>query len=316
MQNIPQDNYIELKVNRDFGDIITTYFEFLKTNIRKFTNVFLNYNGIFLVILLIVSYLLVSGFIGLITAESNNFIGSSSAPDETYVIYLISGGILFFLTFIIVAIMNFSLSSAYMIRYEDEKGQSFDKNSVWVYVKDNLGKTVLFILLVMALYVGVMIVSLILAFIPLIGMFIQYIITYFLAAWVGVSFFCMIQENKGVTDAMGEGWSLVIKNFWKSVGVNFILGLLNGILMLVVLTIPGILIGIYTFHVVENNVEVGESIVPTVIYTLGTCCFLIAAVYAQCLSQFVNGILYYTLHEKAYNINTRSKIDQIGTFDQ
>ncbi|QLG46422.1 hypothetical protein [Costertonia aggregata] len=316
MQNTPKNNYIELKVNRDFGDIITTYFEFFKINIKKFTNIFLSYNGIFLVVFLIISYLLVSGFIGLITDENNSFFTGTGSSDETYWVYIAAGGLLLFFTFIIVAVFNFSLSSSYMVRYEERKGQGFEKTDVWALVKENLGNTIVFILLLILLYIGLMILSVILAFIPLIGMFAQYIITYFLAAWAGVSFICMIQEKKGVTDAMGEGWNLVTKNFWKSVGVNFILGLLNGILMLIVLTIPGILIGIYTFHVVENNVAVSESVVPTIIYTLGTCVFLILGAYAQCLSQFVNGILYYALHEKAYNINTRSKIDQIGTFEQ
>ena len=141
----------------------------------------------------------------------------------------------------------------------------------------------------------------------------QYIVQFFVAAWIGVSFFALLHDkNKGVTEAYGEGWNLVMKNFWKSVGVNFILGLLNGILLMVVLMIPGILVGIYSYHVVENNVDVGASIVPTIVYTLATCAFLIVFVYAQCLSQFVNGILYYSLHEKEYNTNTRSKIEEIG----
>jgi hypothetical protein len=76
--------------------------------------------------------------------------------------------------------------------------------------------------------------------------------------------------------------------------------------------IPGVIVGLYTFHVVENNVDVDAGIIPTVIYTLGTCLILIVGVFGQCLSQFVNGILYYSLHEKAYNTNTRSKIAQIG----
>ena len=122
----------------------------------------------------------------------------------------------------------------------------------------------------------------------------------------------MLQNKKGVTDSLGEGWNLVTKNFWKSVGVNFVLGLLLGILMMIALIIPGVIIGIYTFHIVENNVDYSTSIVSTIIYTLGTCLFLIIAIYGQCLSQFVNGILYYALHEKTYNVNTRSKIEQIG----
>ena len=67
-----------------------------------------------------------------------------------------------------------------------------------------------------------------------------------------------------------------------------------------------------TFGLVENNVDVTGSVISMVIYTLALCLVLVASVYAQCLSQFVNGILYYALHEKTYNVNTRSKIEEIG----
>ncbi|WP_411031757.1 hypothetical protein [Spongiimicrobium sp. 3-5] len=315
MQNKPFNKYIELKINRDFGDIITTYFDFIKQNLKKFTNIFLSYNGIFLIGLLIVSYLLVSGFIGMITAQSNSLYVDTSGSEETYLIYMGIGGLLFLVIFIMVAILNYSLAASYMIKYESEKGNRFDKKQVWDLFKEKLGSIFVFILLLILAFIGYFIVSFILIFIPLLGMLVQYLLQFFILAWFGVSFFCLLQENKGVVEAFGEGWSLVKSNFWKSVGVNFILGLLNGVLLMVVLTIPGILIGFYTFHVVQNEVDLGASIIPTIIYTLGTCVVLIIMVYGQCLSQFINGILYYALHEKTYNTNTRSKIEQIGNLD-
>ncbi|MEM9000112.1 MAG: hypothetical protein AAGB24_07590 [Bacteroidota bacterium] len=309
-----QKNYIELRINRDFGDIITAYFDFFKQNIKKFTNTFLSYNGIFLIGLLITSYLLVSGFIGLIAHESSYGYasGTPAALDEKYTIYLVVGGILFFFIFIMVALLNYSLASSYMIRYEATKSSDFDKKEVWAYTKQRFGSILLFVLLLIPIYLVFIVVSIIFAIIPLIGIFAQYIIQFFITAWLGVSFFCMLQENRGVTDALGEGWNLVSKNFWKSVGVNFVMGLLLGVLLMLALIIPGVIIGVYTFHVVENNVDYASSIVAIVVYTLGTCLFLIIGVYGQCLSQFVNGFLYYTLHEKTYNLNTRSKIEQIG----
>ncbi len=308
-----EKKYIELQINRDFGDIITTYFDFFKQNIKKFTNVFISYNGIFLVGLLIASYLLVSGFIGLIAYESQGGGFGTNAPIDTkYSIYLIAGGIIFFIIFLLVAVLNYSLASSYMIRYEESKGSDFDKKSVWEHTKSRLGSTILFIILLVLIFIAFMIVAIILAFIPLLGLFAQYIIQYFIMSWLGVSFFAMLRDNKGVTEALGEGWKLVTGNFWKAVGVNFIMGLLLSILLFLALTIPGVLIGIYTFHVVQNNVDFASSIVATVIYTLGTCLILIISVYGQCLTQFVNGILYYSLHEKTYNLNTRSKIEQIG----
>jgi len=306
-------NYIPLRINRDFGDIITTYFDFFKQNIKKFTNVFLSYNGIFLIGLLIASYLLVSGFIGFIAYENSySFGGSRGDLDEKYTIFMIVGGILFFLIFIMVMVLNYSLASAYMISYEDKKGNTFEKKVVWQFIKGQFGSIFVFILLMIPIYIAFIIASFIFAIIPFIGMLAQYILQFFINSWLGVSFYDMLQNKKGVTEGLGEGWNLVTKNFWKSVGVNFVLGLLLGILIFIALIVPGIIIGIYTFHVVENNVDYTTSIVSTIIYTLGTALVLIIALYGQCLSQFANGILYYALHEKTYNIYTRSKIDQIG----
>ncbi|WP_340156943.1 hypothetical protein [uncultured Maribacter sp.] len=311
-----KDNYIPLKVNREFGGIISAYFDFFKQNIKSFTNVFLSYNGVFLIGLLITSYLLVSGFIGMIAHESGQSPFSDNlAAEEEYYVYLGIGGFLFFVIFLGVAFLNYSLSTSYMIKYEETKDSNVDKKEVWQYAKSQFGNILLFVLLLIPIYLVYFIVAIILAIIPLLGFFAQYIVQFFLTAWIGVSFFDMLQNKKSVTDALGEGWKLVTGSFWKSIGVNFILGLLLGLLLMIVLIIPGIIIGVYTFHVVENDVDYTNSIVSTIVYTLGLSIFLIIAVYGQCLSQFINGILYYALHEKTYNENTRARIEQIGQND-
>ena len=308
-----KENYIPLRINRDFGGIISVYFDFFKANIKKFTNVFISYNGIFLIGLLIASYLLVSGFMGFISSDSLlNGYDAEVDSEFTYGVYLVAGGLLFFVIFLAIAALNYSLATSYMIHYVASQGNAFDKQVVWEYIKSQFGNIILFILLLIPIYLVYFIGAIILAIIPLIGIFIQYILQFFVSAWVGVSFFDMLQHKKGVTEALGEGWKLVSQNFWKAVGVNFILGLLLGILMLITFIVPGVLVGAYTFHVVENNVDYTNSVFSTVIYTLATCMFLIIAVYGQCLSQFVNGILYYALHEKTYNEGTRAAIEQIG----
>ncbi|WP_430424637.1 hypothetical protein [Maribacter litoralis] len=311
-----KNNYIPLKVNREFGGIISVYFDFFKQNIKNFTNVFISYNGIFLIGLLITSYLLVSGFIGMIAQESGQSpFAENIGNEQEYFIYLGIGGFLFFVIFLGVAFLNYSLSTSYMIKYVETKDSNVDKKDVWQYAKSQFGNVLLFVLLLIPIYMVYFIIAVILAIIPLLGFFAQYIVQFFLTAWVGVSFFDMLANKKGVTEALGEGWKLVTASFWKSIGVNFILGLLLGLLLMVALIIPGIIIGVYTFHVVENDVDYTNSIVSTIVYTLGLSIFLIIAVYGQCLSQFINGILYYALHEKTYNENTRARIEQIGQND-
>jgi len=311
------NKYIELRVNREFGDILSVYFEFIRQNLKKFTNVFLGYNGVFLIALLICSYLMVSGFIGMITHGSDTY-GMEAGHWGNYgQIWFFIGAVgLYLLVMLVVVCFNYALSSFYLECYQGAKGQDFSNREVWRHCRDNMGKTLLFILLLVPIFLGVFIVAMIFILIPILGMFAQYILQFFVTAWIGVSFFAMISQKLGVIESFREGWRLVFANFWRSVGVNFILGLLNGLLMMVILIAPGIILGIYTFHVVENNVDVANSVVATIVYTLGLCSLLVFMVYAQCLSQMVNGILYYALHEKTYNLNARSKIDQIGRTEQ
>jgi len=312
------EQYIELRVNRDFGDILSVYFDFLRKNLKKFTNVFLSYNGIFIIGLLICSYLLVTGFVGMISMSDGGYGVGTENPSgsNSHWVYILIGGVFYGLIMMAVLCLNYGLCASYLHLYEQSKGRDFHRREVWAHNRDNLGKTLLFILLLIPLFIGVFIVAVVFAIIPILGLFAQYIVQFFVTAWIGVSFFAMISQKMTVGDGFSEGWRLVSGNFWKSVGVNFILGLLNGILLMVILMVPGIIIGIYTYHVVANNVDVGSSVLATSLYTLFLCIFMVMTVYAQCLSQFVNGILFYALHEKAYNSNTRSKIEQIGQADR
>ncbi len=304
-----KNDYIELKQHRDVGAIITVFFDFLKQNIKNFTNIFINYNGIFILLFLGISYLMVTGGIGLIKGNENEL---DWMTNSTSLAYLGIGGILFFMTLVVMAGLNYSLSTAYLIQYEKEKTLSPVKGEVWKIVKDNSGNILIYILLLIILYLGFSIISLILAIIPILGMIIQYIIQFGFTAWVGVSFAAMMSENSSPSDGLGEGWKLVKENFWQAVGVNFILGILLSILVIVLLMIPGGLIGFYTYNIVESGVDISQSPVAKIVYTIGLSFFLILLAYIQSLSQFINGILYYSLHEKAYNTNTRNKIDQIG----
>lgn len=302
------ENYIELKQRRDVGEIVSTYFDFLKQNIKSITNIFISYNGIFIFLLLGASYLLVTGFIGIFNAES----GFENSNMSEATIYIGLGVILFFGVFITIAALNYSLASAYMIQYDKKQQIIKNRKEVWAIVKNNSSNIIVFILLLVVIYIAYSIVNFIVSIIPILGLFASIIMSFGVSSWFGVSFMVMFHENKSPTEALGEGWDLVKNNFWKCVGTNFILGMLIGILLLLLLMIPGVIVGIYTFHVVDSGFNVGDSIVAKIIYTLGLCILLIVSAYSQSLSQFVNGILYFSLHEEKYNTHTREKINQIG----
>ena len=76
--------------------------------------------------------------------------------------------------------------------------------------------------------------------------------------------------------------------------------------------IPGVIIGVYAFHSIESGIDLANSPFAKIVWTLALSLILILYSFNQSLSQFINGILYFNLHEETYNENTRKRIDQIG----
>lgn len=297
-----EKKFLKLRVRRDIGDIISAYFEFLKQNFKTYFNIFISYNGIFILALLGCSYLLVSGFMGFLndneTLQNQLFIGF--------------GFLGFIIVYIITAILNYSLAASYMVRYIEEKGGPIEKRSVWSKVSQNLGKIILFILLLIVLYLGVGIVGAILSFIPVLGMIAYYFLVLGYTAWMGLSFMVLMDQNRDVTDSLGEGWNLLTKFFWKAVLSNLIVTFLLGILMMMIMIVPGILIGFYVFHSLDSGQGIEESAISIILWTLALTLFLVMYLFNQSLVQFVNGVIYYSLHEEAYNVAAQERIDEIG----
>lgn len=304
-----QKKFIPLKRQRDVGELITTYFDFLKANFKPFLNIFISYNGLFILGFLGVSYLLVTGFIGAFMTTPTFGISNDVSM---YQIYFGAGILGFLILFIITAVLNYSLAAVYMIQYEENKGAIIEKRKVWEMVKQNLGKIILFIILLMLMYLILMIVGTVISFIPVLGSFAYYLMIMAYTSWMGLSFMAMIKNNLEVTEAFGAGWNLIKQYFWKSVLTNLVIGILLGILMMVVLMVPGILIGIYAFHSLDSGVDLANSPLANVIWTLALSIILILYTLNQSMAQFVNGILYYSLHEETFNEATRERIDNIG----
>jgi Na+-transporting methylmalonyl-CoA/oxaloacetate decarboxylase gamma subunit len=303
-------DHIELKQRRDLGDTINIYFDFFKQNLKPFLNIFISYNGIFIIGFLGISYLLVTGFVGMFNRSQLGV--TDGAQELESAIYLGFGGLGFVLLFLITAILNYSLAASYMIQYEKNETPAVNKKKIRALISNNAGKIFVFILLLIVIYIGVFVVGLTISVVPFVGTIIYYLITLASTAWMGVSFMVMLNENREVTDALSEGFRLIKANFWKSILVNLVIGLLLGLLMLLVFMIPGVLIGIYAFHSIENGVDLASSAFAKVIWTLALSILLILYTFNQSLAQFVNGILYFSLHEETYNEKTRARIDQIG----
>ena len=302
--------YLELRTRNSFGDIVNNYFTFLKLNFKHYTNLYLRYNTISIILTLIGSYLLVTGFMGLASRDFR--FGMETTMDNDW--YLIAGGFLLIIILFITAILNYSFSSAYISEYVKQEGHVTSPN-IWSAIKKNFGTIILFVLIGIAMYIGYLIVSVVLAFIPLLGMLAQYAISFTLNALFGLSFMAIFSANKSVGEALSEGWSYTFSNFIRVVFYGLVIGILNLMLTFLILSIPGFIIAIYTYFSVESEVDFLTSNFATIVFTLGFTTFILAFIFSQALSQVAYGVLFFNLHEEKHNTYLRERIEQIGVND-
>ena len=188
------EKYIELRTRSTFGDIINTYFLFLKHNFKTYTSLYLRYNAISIVLTLVCSYLLVTGFMGLASRDFRFGMGNNVATES----YFIAGAIILFLIVFITSLINYSFSSAYLAEYVNNKGQIVSKN-IWRSIINNIGTIIIFILIGGLLYIVYIVISTMISFIPFLGMIIQYGLSFTMTAVFGLTFMSIFSTKRNLS---------------------------------------------------------------------------------------------------------------------
>ena len=301
------EKYIELRTRSTFGDIINTYFLFLKHNFKAYTNLYLRYNAISIILTLICSYLLVTGFMGLASKDFRFGMGNNIATEG----YFISGVVILLFIVFVTSLINYSFSSAYIAEYANNEGNIESKN-IWQSILHNIGTIIVFILIGAVIYGVYLAISVMISFIPLLGMIVQYGLSFTLAAVFGLTFMSIFSTKKSFGEAISEGFDFTFSQFWRIVLFGLVIGILNLMISALIVSIPSVIIGIYVYFSIDSNIDLATSMFATLVFTFGFAAFLLSFIYTQALSQLAYGILYYNIYEVKYNIFLQKKIDQIG----
>ena len=251
--------------------------------------------------------MLVTGFMGLASRDFRFGMGNNVASDS----YFIGGAIILLLIVFITSLVNYSFSSAYITEYINNDGKIIPKN-IWKRILNNIGTIIIFILIGGLLYIVYFFISVILSIIPFLGFIVQYGLSFSMTAIFGLTFMSIFSSKKGFGEAISEGFDFTFSNFWRVILFGLVIGILNLMITLLIISIPSFIIGIYAYFSVESNIDITTSTFATLVFTFGFASFLLAFIYTQALSQISYGILYYNLYELKHNIFLRKKIDQIG----
>jgi len=304
--------YIEPRLRRDFGGIISAYFDFLKANFKGVINMFVGYNGVFVIFILASVYILVTGMITAIISETNSLIGASDNDESAFV--MVGAGFLFLILVLLVAtLFNYGLSSAYVSLYENRKEHNIPRQDAWAAVKSNFGGLFLIALVAVGAYIVYLIVQVVLGFIPVLGSLASIVIGLGFNAWISLSVFSyMHNKDMSVGGALGEAWDLLFGDFWKAIGVNFVLGLIINVALIALSLLPSLLVGVYVYHSVENTGGFEDDIFGHILLIVLLTLFCLLAMFVQLISQTINAFLYFNLHEHKNNIYLRSRIEKLG----
>ena len=307
---------VEFRQRLDFGQLNTFFFDFIKFNWKEYSNIFLRYNGIFMLIFIGISYMMVTGYFGMISTLD---IYGRPEESDTYTALTIVGLIVYLILLLIVGGINFGITSVYLMEYNKNEGsqQQINGKQVWSQVKRNAGRLIGFMSLFVLIFILWGICSYIFGALPwLLDMALTYFVFFIMSAWVGISCMAMFAQDIGPADALGVGWSLLMQNFWKGVGLNLVVWIILFATRIFIMAIPLYIIYFILFHTVDQQAIDITGLLFSMIWTVFVALATLISIYMQAITQFLNGGLFYSLQEAKSNSFLRSKIDQIGLRDQ
>jgi hypothetical protein len=303
--------YIEPRLRRDFGGVITAYFDFLKGDHKNIFKVFITYNFIFIIILFVTNYLTSTGLDAIISLSNGTYIDNVlNGGMETSIL----ASIVSFLINLIVIILNASLAGVYMRLYERNQSSSPDYKEVFHAAKNKLGGMFLILLIGGIALIPVAIAAVIAIIIPFVGVLFIFpviMISYF--TWLGMSMFSYAYDERlDAVAAIGKGWEMLFSKFWRAIGVSFVSSILIYLISTLFQLLPAVIIGFYSYNSAEDGLELKNNIFIKAVEFFFYAINSITGILTFFLIMFVMGYLYFNLHETKYNVFLKSRIAKLG----
>ncbi len=306
--------YIELRQHRDFGQIISTSFEFLLSNFGNFFRTVFAITGItFVLSISLLSLWFYKFFDNLIKVGGNTSRYNSGSNvytdlfDGMNLYYLIGGSIVLLFSLLFTYLTIYTYVKIYV-----EKGKLVEitLKEVWTELKKKLGKYLgagfLFFILLIAENVLVV-------FSASLGIFIYILMA--LGSWalfyyMYLYFLIIVNEDEvDLMDAFGRSFYLVKGKWWQTFGLSFIIITLCYILTLL-LSALGVFIG------ASANSLLGYSSSKYVSFFLVVTGSVIGTIYLYmifCFYIIKNSIIYYSYVESKDSIGLLEKIQILGS---
>lgn len=312
---------MELYKKRTFGNQFNDTIEFFKSYGKNFFKQFFIINGIPIILLVLISFLLIkvffeAAFLGFNSYGDNNTL---SYFNDNMPLIIIMGLVIVILFFVLNAI-NFTYPIAYF--------QFAEKNIVPTnedfgdFYKNNVKKMLLFF---GAIFLFTMIFGIIYAllffmpFLAILFIMLMIIILPFLYGVMMQTFYVYLNsENTGFITSTKIGFEYYTKDLIPNVGATIIMYVivqtLVSIITFVVYFVLALVffVGMDSMNMMDSNTATTVSIIVTLVFALS----LVSSIFFNNLMVVHQGMIYYSNQNEIKNIKVMSDIDQIGLSDE
>jgi hypothetical protein len=281
---------IELLKKRDFGEIISDTFLFLKQNLKPLLASFFIICGFFMLAMAVTAVMQQAKMVGIVNGTLSS---SSMYYLQTRTFDAI--GIEYFLTLIFTLVnyvaMHVTVYS-YMALYRDKGNIAPTPEEVWGYFK--------------YFFVKVLGSSIVLFLLLIIGFMLCFFPGIYLYPILGLVIPIMIFENTSLGFAFNKSFSLIKENWWLTFGAIFIMGIIVSISTAIVV-LPVTIIN-YASPLLHPGKGFHLSLVMSVI----TAVLQSAAQVFNILALITISLCYFSMSEKTDGTGLMNRINQLG----
>lgn len=309
---------ITLFKKRNFSDMLGDTFSFFKLEGKHFFKNYFIVNGIFLLLLITLSYFLFQVYFEALTSGKYSGNTNYSFADELLnenLPLIVASAIFFGILMLFITLLNFAYPVIYLKLYEKNNGNSFQISEIVKELKSKIWKMFLFFLLSLVIILPVIVVLfsiLILLSFVLIGIPLLIISFPLLFSLMSLSLFEYINNDKGFFSAIRQAFVYIFKEFWIIVGSTIIMYVIIQTVMTIISMIPYFIGMISIFSTIENadNQEAFSAmgILMIVVFIISVTANYIL----HNLLMINQGMIYYSVREKIEHKSSFTDIDSIG----
>lgn len=291
-------NYIEFKKQRDFGELLSDTFNFIRDEFKPYMKTVLIISApslvLFLIGMVFYSYTAIDSLI----INENYLLGYTFKDPGLF----FSSLILYMFTFFLAMMYMSSSTLHYIKSYINNTG-----NANFEEVRRNVNQTIFGYVALGFLKWITLLIAMFLCFLP--------VLYFMVPMYVAFSIY-VFEKQQNATDSYGKSYSLINEDFWLGIGLVVVIAILYYVITLA-FSIPSTIYSYLKLGVFSDSIDPGS-----ISYSVDPV-FMIINIISTFFSVFLNLIpitagvfLYFHLNEKRNFTGTYERISNIGNTEE